>query len=162
LLHHVIGINSINNNKNEFSFGIKCFGSKIILGKAVPGPGTYNIKNLLGSPSIHSTMLPKRPDNTPVYSKNVPGPGTYSPECRKALSSCKYIIYIINKLFIELAQNLEVNLIKNLYYALDQELMILQLDISAIDLHHLTGGNMFSLNVQLECQRIIEEESVMH
>jgi len=62
-----------------YSFGLKTPDCALYAGRGVPGPGTYNLKNAVGSEGTRLTILPRRPDSAPSYGRNAPGPGAYTP-----------------------------------------------------------------------------------
>jgi hypothetical protein len=64
---------------SHFRFGSRAGGSKTEAGRGVPGPGSYDLKHLVGNEGIKSSLTARRPDSASYYGRNVPGPGAYSP-----------------------------------------------------------------------------------
>lgn len=71
-------------------FGLKTTYNTSENRRGVPGPGTYNLKNHVGSEGVRSTLTPRRPDTAPAYGRNVPGPGAYSPMGSRNAPAYKY------------------------------------------------------------------------
>jgi len=46
--------------------------------KIIPGPGAYNLCQILGKEGTKSTIIPKRPDTAPYPGRGSPGPGAYN------------------------------------------------------------------------------------
>ena len=47
-------------------------------GRGVPGPGSYLIKDLIGTGGAKSTIVPRRPNSAYATSRTTPGPGSYN------------------------------------------------------------------------------------
>lgn len=70
---------------------------KSFTGSDIPGPGTYNYKNNIGSEGVKSTMSGHRDNRAVTASQNVPGPGAYNASpLRSSAPAFKYIYLFAN------------------------------------------------------------------